>query len=383
MILKEPLRGILQGQQYFDSVSSRVPPSLVSLREQEIVVYGVGESAHWFHEIGMISLGISPLVAVDSNRYGSRWHGLDVLGLREFSSRFSKRRDIFILVCCGSVASFEAIKDSLALLGFRNCWFLAEFYEIHSQLVSSSDAPSVEYQNYSYEIERVFDALSDEISREVFLRFLQLHASGVPVVIPKSPSNEQYFPKDVPLRKGYKHFVSCGAYDGEPIRKLEAEIGSVESIYCFEPEPELFQRLLSFAQEKTPTVGESIRCFRAAVSDFSGNALFMTGSGLGSRLHPAGDLDVEVVFLDQVLADCEVSFVSMDIEGEELKALAGARQLLCEKGPDLGICVYHHPDQIWEIPTFLLELNYNIYFRNYTGYAAETVLYATRDATSQ
>ena len=92
---------------------------------------------------------------------------------------------------------------------------------------------------------------------------------------------------------------------------------------------------------------------------------------------------IDVSCFRSSIGDCQVSFVSMDIEGEELRALRGASQLLCEKGPDLGICVYHHPDQIWEIPTFLLELNYNIYFRNYTGYAAETVLYATRDATSQ
>ena len=96
MISKEPLRGILQGQRYFDSISSRVSPSLVSLRDQEMVVYGVGESAHWFHEIGMISLGISPLVAVDRNRFGSKWHGLDVLGLHEFSRRFSKKKDMRI-----------------------------------------------------------------------------------------------------------------------------------------------------------------------------------------------------------------------------------------------------------------------------------------------
>ena len=69
----------------------------------------------------------------------------------------------------------------------------------------------------------------------------------------------------------------------------------------------------------------------------------------------------------------------MDIEGAELDALIGAEKTIRENVPDLGICVYHSPNHLWEIPLFLnnLDLGYRFYLRNYTSFMHETVLYAT------
>ncbi len=69
----------------------------------------------------------------------------------------------------------------------------------------------------------------------------------------------------------------------------------------------------------------------------------------------------------------------MDIEGEELKALEGGRRTLKTIRPGLGISVYHQPSHLWEVPNFLNGLNagYRFYLRNYTGFIAETVLYAS------
>jgi hypothetical protein len=69
----------------------------------------------------------------------------------------------------------------------------------------------------------------------------------------------------------------------------------------------------------------------------------------------------------------------MDVEGAEPDALKGAEGLIREHRPDLGICVYHAPDHIWEIPLYLHEmgLGYRFYLRNHTAFTQETVLYAT------
>ena len=69
----------------------------------------------------------------------------------------------------------------------------------------------------------------------------------------------------------------------------------------------------------------------------------------------------------------------MDIEGEELRALRGARGIISVAKPDLAICVYHKPSHVWEALNLLSEFvpNYKFSLRNYTGFAIETVLYAS------
>ena len=68
----------------------------------------------------------------------------------------------------------------------------------------------------------------------------------------------------------------------------------------------------------------------------------------------------------------------MDIEGAELEALKGAKETIKRNHPKLAICVYHKPEDIVDIPKFILELDpeYKLYLRHYSDNAGETVLYA-------
>lgn len=87
---------------------------------------------------------------------------------------------------------------------------------------------------------------------------------------------------------------------------------------------------------------------------------------------------VDVTTIDRVLDGENVTFIKMDIEGAELRALKGAEKTIGEKKPKLAICVYHKPEDIWEIPQFILDIrdDYKFYLRHYSFEAAETVLYA-------
>ena len=71
-------------------------------------------------------------------------------------------------------------------------------------------------------------------------------------------------------------------------------------------------------------------------------------------------------------------FIKMDIEGAELAALEGAQNCIREQHPKLIICVYHKPEDIIEIPAYILSLcpDYKLYLRHYSLGHTETVLYA-------
>jgi hypothetical protein len=68
----------------------------------------------------------------------------------------------------------------------------------------------------------------------------------------------------------------------------------------------------------------------------------------------------------------------MDIEGAELDALLGARQMIKEHTPILAICLYHAQEHLWKIPLLIQSFSdqYSFYLRRYSDECWETVCYA-------
>lgn len=53
---------------------------------------------------------------------------------------------------------------------------------------------------------------------------------------------------------------------------------------------------------------------------------------------------------DETVYDKEPTFIKMDIEGSEQEALKGCKRILKELKPKLALCVYHKPEDLFEIP---------------------------------
>ena len=146
---------------------------------------------------------------------------------------------------------------------------------------------------------------------------------------------------------------------------------------CFEPDPTIYPLLQQCAEKYRELASHPIRCQPYAISNFSGSASFTSQGGLGSHLQANGELLVDVIDLDSALLDEQPTLISMDIEGEELRALMGAKHILSNCTPDLPyLCT-----TCQNIGKFLYssttELGHQFFLRNYTGYNAETVLMTT------
>ncbi|WP_286153226.1 FkbM family methyltransferase, partial [Sporofaciens musculi] len=86
--------------------------------------------------------------------------------------------------------------------------------------------------------------------------------------------------------------------------------------------------------------------------------------------------------LDDVIPEWEkVTYIKMDIEGSEIPALEGARNIITKHKPKLAICSYHMLDDLWNIPMKIHEIcpDYKFYIRCHTPVLYDKVLYAVMD----
>lgn len=354
------------------------------MEARPVLVYGTGECSHWFHEIAMKIHGCRPMAVLDRmSRPGDYWHGIPAFQPESYQPSPEVLANALVVVCVGDPRVFAEIAAYLRHRNFRHIRWIADIYEIHNPFaapVGGYERGVDFYRESEQAIFSAFDLLADNESREVFVRYLQTHVTRRPRQIPRRPRDEQYFPSDITLAHGHRRYVCCGAYDGDTLRLLQQKQGKVDAVACFEPEPHIFERLQEFLRDHGNVVANEILTWPCAVDGENGQRSFLRGDGLGSRICAEGEHIAQCVTLDSALPQFTPTFISMDVEGAEPEVLRGAERILRKHVPDLGICVYHSPNHIWEIPLYLarLDLGYRLYLRNYTGFAIETVLYASR-----
>lgn len=187
----------------------------------------------------------------------------------------------------------------------------------------------------------------------------------------------QYFDEKIISFKNNEVFVDGGAFDLGTSELFVKKCKSYRKIYAFEPDTKCYLKCKSNAEK---IVGDiNLAC--AGLWSEEGYAEFLT-LGNGSShivLSEKPNLNtIKVVDLDSYINDDKVTFIKLDIEGAELKALKGAESLIKREKPKLAICLYHKAEDLWEIPFYVKKLvpEYKLYIRHYSNYECETVLYA-------
>ena len=185
----------------------------------------------------------------------------------------------------------------------------------------------------------------------------------------------QYFPADLIKLTDHECFVDAGAFDGDTLLDFLSRVkGHFERYDAFELCQSNYRRL--FDRVSALQEHGRIRVFELGLADAPGEVVYGE-AGMDSSIG-IGEKSGRVDTLDHVLGGRKVTFIKMDIEGFELKALRGAEQTIRKWKPVLAICVYHEVSHLWEIPLYLKSLvpEYRIYLRHHTQLGYETVCYA-------
>lgn len=185
----------------------------------------------------------------------------------------------------------------------------------------------------------------------------------------------QYF--DLPYLQHEEHevYIDGGAFDGETCNDfIKWCDGQYEKIIAFEPSRYF---LLKCKQNLNIAKEERVLLINKGLYSEETELRFMHKAA-GSKVSDSGADIIEVTSIDAVLDGQPATFIKLDVEGCELEALKGAKETILKCHPKLAISVYHKPEDIYEIPRFVIELvpQYKLYIRHYSNVESETILYA-------
>ncbi len=227
-----------------------------------------------------------------------------------------------------------------------------------------------------------FDSLEDDASREIFANVFCLRVA--PQFADKDYEDlctlPQYFPQDVVKLTAHETVVDCGAYNGDTLQEfVEITKGQFARYHAFEIDEVNFQALCDKARKFDET---RIDCHPFGVWDKTETLNYgrMSSSDSYSIFNENETSTAKVVRLDEFFPKQErISFIKMDIEGAEMRALQGCEGILRTQRPKLAICVYHRIEDLWQIPNYIKSVcgDYKIYIRHHAQFwVSETVCYA-------
>lgn len=186
----------------------------------------------------------------------------------------------------------------------------------------------------------------------------------------------QYFAPEIMKFSDDEVFVDGGCFDFETSQILLNKC-KVKKIYAFEPDEENYKKVQKKLEQGLDCEVELIK---KGLWDKETRLSFQADATMCSYVvegDSAGNAQIEVTALDQVIHE-NITFIKMDIEGSELRALQGAKRLIQQYKPKLAISIYHKPEDTIDIPYYIHELvpEYRFYIRHYSYSPAETILYA-------
>lgn len=320
--------------------------------KKPIVLYGMGNGADMIIDV-LNSLGIefADVFASDGFVRGHFFHQKKVLKLSEVEEKY----DDFIILMTFAIHNSDTLSKVKQM---------AEKHELYSPTVpvAGKGLFTIDYLKENEELfDKAYNMLADEKSKSDFLDVLNFKISGkVDYLFNCQSEKSELYEKLLHLDEN-ETIVDLGAYDGDTVREfLEVTKGSYNKIYAFEPDSKNFKKLC----QKTEHL-ERVERFNLGAGDKKEIRYFLKKKGRNSHEDPSG-IPVEFDSVDNIVKD-RVTFLKMDIEGSELKALEGAKSTIIKYHPKLYVCAYHRNEDMFALPLKIKELDpsYKIYFRHH------------------
>lgn len=161
--------------------------------------------------------------------------------------------------------------------------------------------------------------------------------------------------------------MDLGAYNGDTINELgKLTDWHWRSVLAVEPDRRSCRKLRVLA-ETLAERGLVVEVHESGIWSEEGELGFSDSGGRQSTFIGADKRTVPVTTIDAVADGRCITMIKMDVEGAEMQAIAGGREILQKFAPKLFVAAYHYDVDLFRLPLILHELvpQYKIYLRKH------------------
>lgn len=321
--------------------------------ELPVVLYGTGNGADKVvDEFDRLGIKIAGVMASDGFVRKRYFRDFEVKSITDTEKEFG---DFAVALCFGS--QLESVIESIVNVQKK-----------HKLLVPCVPVYENEIFNREFieknmlDIEKVYDILYDEKSKEVFLDFLKFELTGELEYLFKSETDKDEAFNNI-LKLGQNEaYLDLGAYRGDTVEEfLKYSGGQYEKIVALEPDRKSFKKLCEYLEDK-----KNATAVNKGIWDKSGTVYFKDGGGRNNSVNSDG-FETEVITVDDIVKGSNITYLKADTEGCEYKLLCGAENTLKRFKPKLNIAAYHKTRDLIELVFKIKEINpeYKIHLRHH------------------
>jgi FkbM family methyltransferase len=334
-----------------------------SLRKKRVMIYGAGGVGTITADLLKNSgCNLDSFLDDDPQKQGTLIDGIKVISVQEAL----KNPGGVILVC---TPNFADVSQKL-----EGCGCSIQRFPV---MMSQRGFYSKELlRDNRQKIKLVSSLWADDFSKKIYRNLLKHRLTMNFLYLNECVCRSQYFPGDLFTLGPEECFVDGGACRGETIAALiRAAGGHFGFIYGFEPDQKNYTALRSNLSLIEPS---RKKLLNAGLSDKSGQMNFNSRANGASSFSENGSETIRLVALDEIAMEHSPTYIKLDVEGAEAKALCGMRRNVAAFRPRLAVSVYHKPADLWGIPLLLNRMFpfYRLFLRHYTDSLLETVCYA-------
>ena len=327
-----------------------------------ILLYGMGDGADKvLNQCRLRGIPVAGVFASDGFARHNDYQGYTVTSYSEAKAQFG---DMIVLVCFGTHR--PEVMELIRQVASEQELYMPDVPVAGDVIFDRPFAAA-----HREELEQVYAMLADDASRQVFRDVIEYKLTGQIACLDRCSTAQADSYRLLDLGDN-EHFVDLGAYKGDTVADfLRVTGGSYGSITAVEPERGSFKKLV----QATQTL-ERCRCVQAVMTDAPGEVPFRGGRGRGSGANAAGSL-MAAESLDHLTGGAAVTYLNIDVEGNEAAVLHGGRQTIAAHRPKILLAAYHRSEDLFDLPLQMLDIcpDYQVYLRHWPCYPAWDVNY--------
>lgn len=272
--------------------------------------------------------------------------------ISSYSLLKEKHKDMIVLLCFGS--QLPDVIENIKKIANEQ-----ELYAPEVPVIGGGLFTEEYYFNHKQDFDWVYSRLEDEISKKTFENVINYKISGkISYLLDCEVSEDE--PYETFLKLSDESFIDLGAYNGDTVLDFIKKCPDYRRITAVEPDFKTFKKL----QKNTEGISD-ITLLNACVSDKCGKTTFSMKGGRNSLISDNGT-ETDSITVDSLNQDA--TFIKMDVEGEEINAIKGAKNTIIKNKPKMLISAYHRTDDFLTIPKTVLSLNpnYKMFMRHFS-----------------